>query len=180
MMLSQPIPDEWYEAPVYQVRMAAPDARGRTSSILWGKTVSLFYFTEFDAGELRERYKKDWEQARPDLGTAFRDLLARAFYDRALYVQAAWEDGRREQVTAAGTQRRKPGRPADSGGQGKCATAHRMRQHEGFDNEDVARELYGSIYAAGRGGRTEALRKASQAASKGNQSCPQCRNNSQS
>lgn len=98
-MVAQPIPDEWYEAPVYQVRMAAPDASGRTLSSLWGRTVSLFYFTGFSADELRERYKIDWEQAEHDPETAFRDLLARAFYDPALYVQAAWEDGRREQVT---------------------------------------------------------------------------------
>lgn len=68
------------------------------------------------------------------------------------------------------------GRPL-SGADGLCARAHRMRAHEGYDNDDVAQELYPDFYADGR---TETLRRASAAASKGRRRCPECGNNSDS
>jgi len=75
-----------------------------------------------------------------------------------------------KEKVAAALQQRKPGRPR-VGASGLCVTAHRMRIHEDYDNEDVARQLYPELYALSP---TEARRKSSDAASKGRGYCPDC------
>lgn len=73
-------------------------------------------------------------------------------------------------LAAVMSAKRKGGRPR-SNVNGLCLAAHRMRVHEGQDNEDVARVLYADLYHRSR---PEALKHASDAASKGRPYCPDC------
>ncbi len=103
--------------------------------------------------------------------------LEMLFLDQRTCVRA-WVDGRWVPASLWDLQQAKkePGRPR-SGANGKLARAHKMREHENYENRDVAKTVYKELFAVSP---AEALVRASQAASKGRPSCAECGKNANS